>query len=469
MSERISPIRIPRTSPLALGADNLVGMVEALLDPAVLVATLWAVAAFVDGGLNTSYLVLSLVVFALTFPGRSKLDLSPARVLRDTLSNWVILFVLLCFFGWATHHLGEYRTRSFITWFFVAPISLFATHMAFRALAPSLVNLQGGEKRCIIAGMNEQGVSLARALQANPYSVMRVVGFFDDRATNRLAHFDEFGLLGTIDDLSKFVRSNRIHVIYLSLPMAKQPRILRLLEGLRDTTASIYFVPDIFVTDLIQGRMSTVSGLPVVAVCESPFVGGAGLLKRASDIVLASLILLLISPILIATAIGVKLSSPGPIIFRQRRYGLDGEEIIVYKFRSMTVTEDGEKVYTQVVKDDARVTRFGAFMRRNSLDELPQFFNVLGGGMSIVGPRPHAIAVNEQYRGQIPGYMIRHKVRPGITGWAQVNGFRGGDDLDSMKLRVEYDLDYLRNWSLKLDFHIVLKTVLVLFRDGKAY
>jgi putative colanic acid biosynthesis UDP-glucose lipid carrier transferase len=469
VSERISPLRLPRASPWAVGTDNFIGLFEALLDPIVLVATLWAVALIVDRGLDTSYLVLSVVVFALTFPGSSKLDLPIQKVLRDTVLNWVILFVLLVFFGWATRHLDDYRTRAVVAWFFLAPSTQIITHLGFRRIAPRLVNLQGGLKRCVIAGLNEQGVSLARALDSNPYSGIGLVGFFDDRSKNRLPHADEFPLLGTIDDLSKFVRSNRIHIIYLSLPMAKQPRILRLLEGLRDTTASIYFVPDIFVTDLIQGRMSTVSGMPVVAVCESPFVGLNGILKRASDIILALLIILLISPLLLAIAAGVKLSSPGPIIFRQRRYGLDGEEIIVWKFRSMTVTEDGDSVYTQVTKNDERLTRFGSFLRRNSLDELPQFFNVLNGGMSIVGPRPHAIAVNETYRGQIPGYMIRHKVRPGITGWAQINGFRGGDDLESMKLRVEYDLDYLRNWSLKLDLHIVLRTVHVLFNDARAY
>jgi putative colanic acid biosynthesis UDP-glucose lipid carrier transferase len=469
VSERISPASMARSSPLSVGSNDFIGVTEALLDPVVLIATLWLVAAVGGHGLDTSYLVLSVIVFALTFPGSSKLDLSPRKVLQDTLFNWGILFGLLLFFGWSTRHLGDFGLRAICTWFLLAPTCQFVTHMGFRRFAPSLVNLQGGEKRCVIAGLNEQGVSLARALQANPYNSVRLVGFFDDRSKNRLPYFDEFGLLGTIDDLSKFVRSNRIHVIYLSLPMAKQPRILRLLEGLRDTTASIYFIPDIFVTDLIQGRMSTVSGMPVVAVCESPFVGINGLLKRGSDIVLSLLILLFISPVLLLTAIAVKVSSKGPVIFRQRRYGLNGEEIIVFKFRSMTVTEDGESVYKQVMIGDERVTRLGAFLRRNSLDELPQFFNVLAGGMSIVGPRPHAIAVNEQYRGQIAGYMIRHKVRPGITGWAQINGFRGGDDLDSMKQRVEYDLDYLRNWSLKLDLHIVLKTVVVLFNDAKAY
>jgi putative colanic acid biosysnthesis UDP-glucose lipid carrier transferase len=237
---------------------------------------------------------------------------------------------------------------------------------------------------------------------------------------------------------------------------------------LKDTTASIYFVPDIFLSDLIQGRVGQIDDIPVVAVCETPFIGFNGLLKRLADIVLSLFILILISPVLLAIAIGVKLSSPGPIIFRQRRYGLYGEEIYVYKFRSMKVCEDGDTV-TQATREDERITPFGAFLRKTSLDELPQFINVLQGRMSIVGPRPHAVAHNEMYRKLITGYMVRHKVKPGITGWAQVNGLRGETEtLNKMKARIDYDIDYLRNWSLKLDMYIILKTVLVVFKgqDG---
>ncbi len=469
MSDRIYPIRSPRVSLLSVGSDSLAFTIETLIDPVALVATLWGVAVVFDNGIDNSYLILSLVVFALTLPGHSRLELSTWALVREILFSWLVLFAMLAFLGWSTRHLSDYSIEAIEAWFVIAPIALLSAHMALRVGMPMVLAMQGGSKRCIIVGMNEQGVTLARAMRDNPYSGLKLVGFFDDRPTSRLEHLAEFPLLGTMKDLPECVRTYRVHVTYLSLPMATQPRILELLEELRDTTTSIYFVPDIFVTDLIQGRMSAVSGMPVVAVCESPFVGVNGVLKRWSDIVIASLILLLISPLFVAVAIGVRLSSPGPIIFKQRRYGLDGEEINVFKFRSMTVTEDGDKVYTQVTKNDARVTKFGALIRRTSLDELPQFFNVLSGGMSIVGPRPHAVAVNEQYRSQIPGYMVRHKVRPGITGWAQVNGFRGGDDLDSMRERVRFDLDYLRNWSLRLDLRIILKTVYILFHDRAAY
>jgi len=269
--------------------------------------------------------------------------------------------------------------------------------------------------------------------------------------------------------LPEYVKKHHIDVIYLSLPMASQQRILSLLDALRDTTCSIYFVPDTFVTDLIQGRMDSVGGIPVVAVCETPFTGLNRVIKRGTDIVLSLLILTLISPLLVVIALGIKLTSPGPAIFRQRRYGLDGNEITVYKFRSMTVMDDGETIQ-QAQKDDPRVTRIGALLRRMSLDELPQFFNVLQGRMSIVGPRPHAIAHNEMYRKLIKGYMLRHKVPPGITGWAQINGFRGETDtLEKMKGRIDHDLEYLRNWSLRLDLYIIAKTVWVVLKGQHAH
>jgi putative colanic acid biosysnthesis UDP-glucose lipid carrier transferase len=295
-----------------------------------------------------------------------------------------------------------------------------------------------------------------------------VVGHFDDRAERRSGVGDSEAL-GSLSELAGYVNTHHVDLIYLTLPMASQPRILNLLEELRDTTASIYFTPDIFLFDLIQGRMDTIGGMPVLAVCETPFCGLNGLVKRASDIVLALSALVLILPLMIAIAIGIKLTSPGPALFRQRRYGLDGREIVVYKFRTMTVLEDGS-VVRQATRNDDRVTPLGTFLRRYSLDELPQFINVLQGRMSVVGPRPHAVAHNETYRKLIRGYMIRHKVRPGITGWAQVNGLRGETDtLDKMRARIEYDLSYLRNWSLRLDLQIVLKTILVVLRTQDVY
>ncbi len=201
-------------------------------------------------------------------------------------------------------------------------------------------------------------------------------------------------------------------------------RVLDLLDELRDTTASIYYVPDVFVIDLIQSRTGDILGMPVVAMCETPFSGYRGVVKRLMDLCLSSVGLLLLLPFLVVVSILVKLSSPGPVIFKQRRYGLDGREIYIYKFRTMTVTEDGAQI-RQATRNDQRVTAVGRVLRRFSIDELPQLINVIKGNMSLVGPRPHAVAHNEEYRKLIKGYMVRHKVLPGITGLAQINGCRG--------------------------------------------
>ena len=456
--------RFRRASSLAIGRDNLLELAEALLEPLALVFSLWAVAYYYEGEVLPQFLILSVVLFALTFPGSMRLELPIWRATKSICLEWFLLASLLLLLGYATRYLRVFPKSIVLTLLWVAPLAQIAAHLLLRFLAPVLSDVDGTSRPAVIVGMNDQGLALAHKLTGNAYGSTKLLGFFDDRAPTRLKSVDTYPLLGRISNLAEFIKKERVHTIYLSLPMASQPRILELLDDLRDTTASIYFVPDFFVTDLIQGRIDMVCGMPVVAVCETPFRGVDGLQKRISDILLSTVILLLISPLLAAIAIGVKLSSPGPVIFKQRRYGLDGAEILVYKFRSMVVLEDGVSI-RQAQKNDKRVTRFGAFLRRTSLDELPQFINVLQGRMSIVGPRPHAVAHNEMYRKIIKGYMVRHKVRPGITGWAQVNGYRGETEtLDKMQGRVEYDLDYLRNWSLRLDLYIILKTALVVVR-----
>jgi putative colanic acid biosynthesis UDP-glucose lipid carrier transferase len=317
--------------------------------------------------------------------------------------------------------------------------------------------------------MTDIGLRLAAKLSEDPLLRTQVIGFFEDRDESRLPAHHGYRILGKCSQVPEYILTHEVNVVYITLPMTRDPRVLQLLDALRDSTVSIYFVPDLFVFNLIQARFDLLKGIPLVAVRESPLYGLFGLGKRLSDLLLAGLFIALLSPLLAAIAIGIRLSSSGPIIFKQKRYGLDGKEIIVYKFRTMSVMEDGRTQYVQVTRNDTRVTPFGAFLRRTSLDELPQFFNVIEGSMSIVGPRPHAIAVNEQYRRIIPSYMVRHKVRPGITGWAQVNGYRGGDDVESMQKRLEFDLEYLRHWSLQLDFVIMMKTATLVFLDRKAY
>jgi len=303
------------------------------------------------------------------------------------------------------------------------------------------------------------------------HATEKFLGFFDYRSADRAAAAVDKPVTGNCSahDFADFVRAHAIGRVYLALPMSTAPRIEELLKELRDTTASVYFVPNIFAFDLMQAHCVEIDGMPAFSICDSPLQGMSGLWKRVFDVVLASIALCLILPALLALAAAIKWTSPGPVLFKQRRYGLNGEQIWVYKFRTMTVCEDGP-VVAQVTKQDSRVTPLGAYLRRTSLDELPQIFNVLEGKMSFVGPRPHAVAHNEEYRKLINGYMIRHKVRPGITGWAQVNGLRGETStVDKMRRRVQYDLDYLNHWSLWLDVKIIAKTAWTVLRDRHAY
>jgi len=321
----------------------------------------------------------------------------------------------------------------------------------------------------VFAGCTDVSLQMAERLRKNRELCISVAGFFDDRSAERLGLEVGAPLLGGLPDLADYVRKNAVEVIFIALPMRHVQRVMDLLDDLRDTTASIYYVPDVFVFDLIQARTGEILGMPVVAMCETPFFGYRGVVKRLMDVSIAGVGLLLLAPFLAVVALLVKLTSPGPVIFRQRRYGLDGQEISVYKFRTMTVTEDGAEI-RQATRDDERVTPLGRFLRRYSIDELPQLLNVVQGTMSLVGPRPHAVAHNEEYRKLIKGYMIRHKVLPGITGLAQVSGCRGETrTLEQMQARVRYDLDYLRHWSPALDLKIMLRTALLVFADRKAY
>ena len=400
---------------------------------------------------------------------RSWPEASFGRYRQGLIFGWCIVIAILLFLGYVTKFSSEYSRRVLLTWFFVVPVMLLLLSNAFSQTRIIRALSRQDARKALIIGVNDLGLNLARAIRKDPKLSMEIHGFFDARSSDRLSLGPLDTLVGGLHGLPDFVRQQNITTVFIALPMTANPRMVQIVQELQDTTASIYFVPDLLMYDSIQPKIDSVGSIPVIAVCETPFQGADGLIKRASDLLLTGIALLLIWPLMILLAMGVKLSSPGPVFFRQRRYGVNGKEIRVFKFRSMTVLEDGANV-PQATRNDPRTTKFGAFLRRTSLDEIPQLFNVLRGEMSIVGPRPHAVAHNETYRSLIQGYMIRHKVRPGITGWAQVHGLRGETrTLDDMKARVEYDLDYLRRWSLWLDLRIMVRTVRIVSNDKMAY
>jgi putative colanic acid biosynthesis UDP-glucose lipid carrier transferase len=321
-----------------------------------------------------------------------------------------------------------------------------------------------------IVGAGRLGLHFANQIQKAPWLGVDIIGFYDDDEVGE-RHFagQTLRVLGDTHRLVDDARLGKIDRIYITLPMNQDKQIHRLVSELADTTCSVIFVPDVFTFNLLHSRAQTINGVPVISIFDTPMEGINQLVKRLEDIILGSLILLFASPVLLGISLAVKLTSSGPIFFKQKRYGIDGKAIDVWKFRSMTVMEDGDHV-CQAQKHDSRFTPIGGFLRRTSLDELPQFLNVLQGSMSIVGPRPHAVAHNEQYRKIIHGYMLRHKVKPGITGWAQINGWRGETDtLHKMEKRIEYDLDYIRGWSLALDLKIVFLTIFKGFINKNAY
>ncbi|MBX3606149.1 MAG: undecaprenyl-phosphate glucose phosphotransferase [Piscinibacter sp.] len=443
--------------------------VAAVVEPLLSVACYIVVAALHEGGIDRPGTVLCLLVFALTFPGVNRFRARPLNALVDVTVAWGTLLAILGLCGFATDSFRLFSSGVLLQWAVATPVlhwlAAYAgcSYLRWKAAQP------GARRAAVVIGGGPLGVRLARALEQERERGHDFLGFYDDRRAERLDPAAAARLLGTLDQVRGTLARRQVDEVYIALPLSSQPRITRLLASLQDSTASVYLAPDVFGISIIQGRLQDLGGVPVVGMLETPFTGVNELVKRLSDIVLASLILLLIAPLLAVIAIGVRLDSPGPVIFRQRRNGLNGEEIVVWKFRSMTARDDGPQV-TQARRNDPRITRLGAFLRRTSLDELPQFVNVLQGRMSIVGPRPHAVAHNEQYRRLVQAYMLRHKVRPGITGWAQVNGLRGETDtVDKMQARVEYDLEYLRNWSIGFDLRIIARTLKLVLFDRHAY
>lgn len=380
------------------------------------------------------------------------------------LKNWTLS--LLLSMGITTY--SEVLGLSFkimLEWYFFVCLGVVICRMSIRAGARFIRTLGYNTRRIAIAGSMPVAINLAKSFIDEPWLGFVVVGIYD----NKIVKNNEIEYKGDFNKLIVDAKAGELDRIYLAMSMSDEIEMRELIRNLTNTTCSVILIPDIFTFNILQSRTEEVNGVPVVPLFDTPINGINMVFKRLEDIFLSLLIIILISPILLVIAVAVKVSSPGPVIFKQKRYGMDGKAIKVWKFRSMTVMEN-DTLVKQATKNDVRVTKVGSFLRKTSLDELPQFFNVLSGKMSIVGPRPHAVAHNEQYRNIIEGYMLRHKVKPGITGWAQINGWRGETDtIDKMEKRIEYDLEYIREWSIWLDLKIILLTVFKGFINKSAY
>ncbi len=452
------------------------------VDSTVILFSLFVTFLYTDIYYVEGYIIAglaSIILFSLAARFTDVYSSWTARPFREEtlhiVSTWLAAFFILIFFGFITKTSEHFSRVTLTSWLFLTPLLLLAARYSLRRIFSYLKILGLNNKTIVIAGMTDNGLRFAQELEANPDYGYQVAGFYCDKNSKLINNAtvekikQHYPILGNYNELTNAARSGKWDQIYLALPIESKKRIANLLVRLTDTATPIRILPDYFTSNLLKSKYLEIVNTPILAVYDSPFSEHNALIKRAEDIIFGTVILALISPLMLLIALGVKLTSRGPVFFKQHRYGLKGEAIKVWKFRTMTVCENDGRI-RQATKNDHRVTRFGAFLRKTSLDELPQFLNVLIGNMSIVGPRPHAVIHNEEYRELIPGYMLRHMVKPGITGWAQINGWRGEtDNLYKMRKRLEFDLEYMREWSLWLDIKIILYTVVRGFTDKNAY
>ncbi|QEF97011.1 UDP-glucose:undecaprenyl-phosphate glucose-1-phosphate transferase [Stieleria maiorica] len=479
-----------KRSPIA-GERHSLDLLQPTLDAISILGSLYVVKQVARGWMDDAGMVLGLlaviiflILSKITGVSRTRDRGNANDEITAIMVTWVMTVMSLTVIGFATRY-GEVFARSLMfIWAVIAPMMVALSRMLLRIIQQSAKRRGYGTRRVAIAGLNTLGRQTAKNIDAEPALGFNLVGFFDDRVEDRptqsvsdmkdnlgseAAPDDNATLSGNLSELVDQCRGGQIDTVMVTLPMRAEDRIRYLLDQLSDSTVSVYIVPDFFVFELLHSRWTNMGGLPAVSVFENPLFGVDGVLKRIADVTIASAALLVAAIPMTMIAIAVKLTSKGPVFFRQKRYGLDGKEILVWKFRSMRTCDNGP-VVKQATKGDPRITKLGAILRKTSLDELPQLFNVIEGTMSLVGPRPHASAHNEQYRGQIRGYMLRHKVKPGITGLAQVNGCRGETEtIEKMEQRIQWDHQYIRRWSLWLDLKILFKTVLVVWKQETAY
>lgn len=462
--------------------SSLLGLILRSLDMAAIVVGLYAVAWY-WGLVVEQHGLLAVATALIIFNLASEIDglyrswqAAPTiHELRCVVLTWCLTVPVVLLLGFLTGQLAGVEAaltqHGAIAWFLVTPMMLIAFRGVWRCYQRWQRSRGRNLRGLAIVGANELGFQLVRNVQRASWSGVRLAGFYDDRPATRRAQLpDDVGAcVGNIEQLVDDAQNDKVHMIFITLPLRAERRVQAILKALADTTASVYIVPDFFVFELHHARWTNVGGLPAVSVFENPFYGVDGAIKRLLDLTVGAAMLAVAAVPMLLIALAIKLTSRGPVLFKQTRYGLDGRPIAVWKFRSMRTCDNGP-VVVQATQGDSRITPLGAILRKTSLDELPQLINVLQGTMSLVGPRPHATAHNELYRKQIDGYMLRHKVKPGITGLAQVNGWRGETDtFEKMQKRVECDHDYIRNWSPWLDLKILFRTIFTVLSRQNAY
>jgi putative colanic acid biosynthesis UDP-glucose lipid carrier transferase len=454
----------PTRSLLKTNATILDQLVR-LADPVIVVVAGWAAHWIYLGGpappptywvAMLAIALFSLAVFPATGLYRPQRGASLIEDLRGLASGWLTLLAIGAFTAFVTKT-GDVYSRVWVAIWIVAGFILQTTLRLALRIALRFLRQRGYNLRHIcIVGAGNLGREVALRLQRAPWSGFSLRGFYDDAPELAGATVDGTPVLGTIDRLPGDLDRGEIDQVWIALPLRAEERIRRLVADLRAYPVQVRYVPDIFGFQLLRHSFSEVAGMPVIGLTETPMEGLQRALKALEDYVLGGLALLVLSPLLLAIAIGIKLSSPGPVLYLQQRVTWNGRRFIMLKFRSMRVGAEQGSGPVWSHRGDPRTTRLGAWLRRFSLDELPQLFNVLAGEMSLVGPRPERPEFVARFRQEIPGYMQKHMVKAGITGWAQVNDLRGSSDLGK---RIQYDLYYIENWSLWFDLRILALTV----------
>ncbi len=440
----------------------------------LILASLYSQAYNIDGylaaGLGASLLFGLVGRFTEIYTSWSGRPFFRDEVIR-LIVTWLATFLFLIFVIFAAKTSGQFSRFVLISWLFVTPVLLIANRYLLRTVQANLKRVGINNRTIAIAGITEQGLRFANAVENQPDSGFQIAGFYDldCHQTSTVELPNHYARIGDKAAMVEAARNGEWDQIYIAPSLGQQAASIGLINELSETITPIRLIPDNFTQSLLHSRYLEIADTPVLCIYDSPLAAHHVFLKRLEDIFFGLILLALTSPVMLLIASVIKLTSPGPVLFKQTRHGLRGEKFQVLKFRTMTVCENGDNI-KQATRNDCRITRIGAFLRKTSLDELPQFLNVLQGNMSVVGPRPHAVAHNEEYRQLIPGYMLRHLMKPGITGLAQIHGWRGETDtLFKMQKRVEYDMEYIHRWSLALDIKIIFVTAFKTLYDKNAY
>jgi len=361
---------------------------------------------------------------------------------------------------------SEFSRVIFLYFWIISIIALCLIRILFREFL-RLIRKRGYNLRYVlIAGTGKLGQDITDKIQDHPELGLKIRGFLSEDASQVGNTVDGYQVLDTYENIRDVIISNQIDMVLITLPLNAHEKLKSILDNIADEMVSIMIIPDLFEFISLRGGVGEFEGIPIISLRDSPLYGWNRVIKRSTDILLSLLIVLVTSPLMLVISILIKIMSPGPILYKQDRMGLDGKIFKMLKYRTMGTQAEEKTGPTWATENDNRRTLIGAFLRKTSLDELPQFFNVLKGDMSIVGPRPERPHFIQQFRSKIPKYMLRHKMKAGITGWAQVNGWRGNTSLEK---RIEYDLYYIENWKLMFDFEIMWLTFWRGFISKNAY